>query len=216
MPRYSLPQSARGIESPEFAIEAGKDKVVFILKSEGGGRHYTLHAGPDSGVIDLHETTPGPDGHNHYRRLFALPHADLPELLNAAAPLLAELLGLLRPLRLGWLAHHHITIARGVDPVSDHDIAAATRRNRRRRLIFEHELWEHSILIADYLEDVYDFPDGNFALLKRGHSIGIGFKTTDTSGRVRFMWIKRRNLTRFIHRWAPKFSDILDGFVLAA
>lgn len=40
-------------------------------------------------------------------------------------------LGLLRPLRLGWLKHRNMGIAR-IEPVSDSDIAAVTRKRKKR------------------------------------------------------------------------------------
>jgi hypothetical protein len=107
-----------------------------------------------------------------------------------------ELFGLLRPLRLGWLKHHNIGIAYGIDPVSDADIAAVTRK-RKRRLALDAELYRRNALVPKYLEDIYDFPDGNFSLYHRGRQIGIGFKKTMPDGDVRFYWIKRRDLMRF-------------------
>src|SRR5260370_41957942 len=107
-----------------------------------------------------------------------------------------ELLGLVRPLRLGWLKHRNIGIARGIDPVSDDDIAAVTRK-RKRRLTLDAELYEQNLFVPEFLEEVYEFPDGNFALFHRGRQIGIGFKKTYADGNVRLFWIKRRDLARF-------------------
>ena len=205
MDRYRLPHGAKGVEGEDFAIEAGYDKIVFVPKSAGTKVHYTLHAGPDSGVIDLHETRPGHDGH---RTLFAMRRDDIPTLLGDTAAILPDLLGLLRPLRLGWLKHRNIGIARGIDPVSDADIAAVTRK-RKRRLILDPQLWEQNIEVPEYLEEVYNFPDGNFSLFHRGRAIGIGFKTRDAKGNVRLFWIKRRDLLRFANAWGEKVNNIL-------
>jgi hypothetical protein len=84
MDRYSLPHGAKGIEADGFAVNFAGDKLVFIPKSEGAGKHYTLHAGPKSGVIDLHETEPAADGGEQHRTLFAVRHDDLPALLGEA------------------------------------------------------------------------------------------------------------------------------------
>jgi len=48
----SLPHGAIGIEGDDFAVEFRADKIVFIHKSAGQGKHYTFHAGPNSGVFD--------------------------------------------------------------------------------------------------------------------------------------------------------------------
>ena len=53
-------------------------------------------------------------------------------------------------------------------------------------------------LVPEFLEEVYDFPDGNFALFRRRRRIGIGFKTTVAGGGdVRLAWIKLTDLMRF-------------------
>ena len=163
MEPHSLPHGARGIEGDEFAIEFRGDKVVFIARSAGTGEHYTLQAGLKSGVIDLHKTQPNTEGGDPHRTLFALRRDDLPGILGKFEPMVEELIGLLRPLRVGWMHRHSIGIARGVNPVSDEDIAAVSRK-RKGRLSLDAELYEQNIIVPEYLEEVYDFPDGNFAL----------------------------------------------------
>jgi hypothetical protein len=200
-------------EGEDFAVEVGADKLVFVPKSAGAGRHYTLHAGPDSGVIDLHETQALPDGQVQHRTLFAMRRDDLSALLGEGVAILPEFLGLLRPLRLGWLKHRNIGIARGVDPVSDEDIAAVTRKHRRRLVLYP-ELYERNVFVPEFLEEVYDFPDGSFSLFHRGRNIGIGFKATDAGGYVRLFWIKRRDLLRFGHDCQEKVIDALRRIAL--
>jgi hypothetical protein len=132
MGSYILPHGAKGIEGDDFAVAFGGDKVVFVPKSAGNGTHCTFQAKPASGVMDLHETGIDADGREQHRTLFAL-HADnVPAVLGELAPMVAELFRLMRPLRLGWLKHRDIGIARGIDPVSDDDIAAVTRKHKRR------------------------------------------------------------------------------------
>jgi hypothetical protein len=98
-------------------------------------------------------------------------------------PLLSELLALLRPLQLAWLEDHDIGIARGIDLITDEDIAAATRK-RKGRLAVDPELYQRNIFVPEFLEEIYDFPDGNFALFRRHRRIGIGFKGTVAGGDV--------------------------------
>jgi hypothetical protein len=120
-----------------------------------------------SGVMDLHETHPETDGQEQHRTLFAMHHDDLASVLAEAALMLPEFLRLFRPLRLGWLKHRNISIARGIDPVSDDDIAAVTRKHKRR-LALDAGLYDQNVFVPEFLEEVYDFPDGNFDL---GHKI---------------------------------------------
>ena len=221
MDRYSLPHGAKGIEGEGFAISLSGDKIVFISRSRSESwpaevaekeKHYTLHAGPASGVLDLHETTLNADGQEQHRTLFALRRDDLPAILGEFAPMLQELFDLIRPLRLGWVHHNNIGIARGVNPVSDEDIAAVTRK-RKRRLALDTELYERNVFVPEYLEDVYDFPDGNFALFHRGRQIGIGFKHTVAGGDVRLSWIKLGDL---LHFGKARQEKIVGAFVKAA
>ena len=201
-----LPHGAKGIEAEDFAVQFGHDKVVFVPKSAGSGTHYTFQAKPASGVMDVHETTIDADGMEHHRTLFAMRRDDLPAMLAEFVPMVEELLGMLRPLRLGWLKHNDIGIARGVDPVSDEDIAAVTRK-RKRRLVLDAELYEQNVFGPEYLEDVHDFPDGNFALFHRGRQIGIGFKKTCADDDVRLFWIKLSDLMRFGNAWQEKAAS---------
>jgi hypothetical protein len=209
MQGYALPHNAKGIEGEGFAVAFGDDKVVFIAKpsrddEEGEAlKHYTIHAGLDSGVIDLHETIVSADGQKHYRTIFALRKDDFPALFQELAPMLHDLVGLIRRLRPGWMKHRNIGIARGVEPVSDADITAVTRK-RKRRLSLDADLYQRNVFVPDYLEEVYEFPDGNFTLFHRGRNIGMGFKQTDAEGMVRLFWIKRRDLMRFSHDWQEK------------
>ncbi len=209
MDRHILPHGAKGIDADGFAVTFSGDKLVFISKAQGSGKHYTLHAGPKSGVIDLHETDPAAGGGNQHHTLFAVRHEDLAALLGEATPMLREFLDLLRPLRLGWLKHRNIGIARGIDPVSDEDIAAVTRK-RKGRLTLDAGLYEQNVFVPKYLEDIYDFPDGNFALFHRNRQIGIGFKKTYADGNVRLFWIKRRDLVRFGNSWQAKLGEAVS------
>lgn len=93
------------------------------------------------------------------------------------------------------MKHRTIGIARGVDPVSDEDIAAVTKKYKRR-LTLDAGLYERNIFVPEFLEDLYDFPDANFALFHRNRQIGIGFKKTAANSNIRLFWIKRRDLLR--------------------
>jgi hypothetical protein len=213
MGSYTLPHGARGIEGEDFAIAFGGDKIVFVPKSDGNGTHYTFQAKPASGVMDLHETSIDADGREKHRTLFALPACNVPSLLGELAPMVAELFRLMRPLRLGWLKYHDIGIARGLDPVSDNEIAAVTRKHKRR-LALDAQRYEQHVYVPEFLEEVYDFPDGNFSLLHRGRPIGIGFKKTEADGNIRLFWIKRRDLMRFGHDWEQRVIDAFSRLAI--
>jgi len=194
----------------------GPDKVVFVIKRRANVQavepdtelHYTFHAGPDSGVIDLHETKISADGQKHYRTLFALQQSDIPPLLQQLTPMVTDLLGLLRPLRLGWMRHRGISVARGVEPITDQDIAAVTKK-RKHRLLIDPQLYRENVYVPEFLEEIYEFPDGSFSLFRRQRKIGLGFKPTDPEGHVRLVWIKSHDLARFANHWQPKVLEAL-------
>ena len=71
------------------------------------------------------------------------------------------------------------------------------------------QLYEQNVFIPEYLEEVYEFPDGTFTLFHKRRKIGFGFKATDAMGNVRLFWIKCRDLLRFGNDWQQKVIDAL-------
>jgi hypothetical protein len=213
MLRPTLPHGARGIECENFALQFLSDKILFVPRSGAEGEHYTLHAGSNSGILDLHETQMSSGHSEQHRTLFAIRRANIPAALEAIRPLLSELLALLRPLRLGWLKHRGIGIARGIDLISDEDIAAAMRK-RKGRLAIDPQLYEAHIFVPEFLEEIYDFPNGTFALFRRQRRIGIGFKATRADGDVCLSWVKLSDLMRFGHDWQEKVMSTLQTLAI--
>jgi len=213
MNRRFLPHGARAIGNEDFALAFCDDKLVFVPKSAGNGNHYTIHGGPDSGVLDIHETEILASGGKRHRTLFALRRADIPSLLVDTAPMLTALLSLVRPLRLGWMKHRGIGLARGIDLITDEDIAAVTRK-RKGRLEIDPQLLQRNIFVPEFLEEVYEFPDGIFALCRHGRRIGTGLKVTAPDGVARLGWVRLRDLSRFGHDWQIKLTRVLDRFAI--
>jgi hypothetical protein len=120
---------------------------------------------------------------------------DIPKLLRELSPVTLELLTL-RRLRLGWLVRHGIDIATGLDPATVEEIAAVTTKDARKRLIFDEEKIRAQIRILESVDDIWDFPDGQFSLIKGRRKIGIGFKLTDQFGEPWLYWMKLRGLLR--------------------
>jgi hypothetical protein len=122
--------------------------------------------------------------------------------------MLPEMIGLIRPLRIGWMKHRNIGVARGIEPVGDADVAAVTTK-RKKKLLVDPQRYQNNICIPEFLEGIYDFPDGNFTLTHRNRGIGIGFKRTDAKGHVRLFWIKRRDLLPFGNNWQKRVIHAL-------
>lgn len=112
------------------------------------------------------------------------------------------------------MKHRNIGIARGIEPVSDADIAAVTTK-RKKKLSVDPQRYQNNIFIPKFLEEIYDFPNGNFALTCRNRSIGIGFETTDAEGHVRLFWIKRSDLLRFGNNWQKRVIDALRRIAIS-
>ena len=123
--------------------------------------------------------------------------ADLADFLNDLMPMTTGMLRLVRRLRLGWLYRNDIGIVVGLEPVTDKDMAAITRR-RRKRLVVDEDVLRNNVQIPEYLEDIWDFPDGAFSLVMGGRKIGVGIKATDHLGRARLYWFKLRDVSRFL------------------
>jgi hypothetical protein len=132
---FSFPHGASGIELGDFVIQSGKDKVVLLTK--GQGEHYTLQAGHASGVLDIHHTREDLSGNERHQTVFAMRRADLADFLNDLMPMTTGMLRLVRRLRLGWLYRNDIGIVVGLEPVTDKDMAAITRRRRKRLVVDE-------------------------------------------------------------------------------
>jgi hypothetical protein len=190
-----LPSGAKGIEIGEFVIEFRADKVVALKRDTG--EHFTIQAGLNSGVIDIHRTWTNSGGHKEHETIVAICRDQIPAILGEMNDVPLELIKLIRRLRLGWLGHRQIGIAWGVLPVEEEAIARVTYcRPRRKRLVFDTAAFKNQILIPEYLDDIWDMPDGPFSLWKKGCMIGIGLKFSKDNERTILRWIKIRDLTR--------------------
>ena len=212
-PKPTLPHGATGIEIGNFVIEFRCDKVVVLAKDRG--EHYTLHAGHESGILDFHRTWRDPDGSERHQTVFAMRHSDLPAFLNEFASMTTGMVRLLRRLRPGWLYRHGIGIVRGLEPLSDEDIAAVTRRRPgRKRILVDEDKLQANVQIPEYLDEVWDFPDGAFSLFDGGRRIGIGIKATDRGGFVHLFWFKPRDVTRLFRSFEDRFLATAQKYAI--
>jgi hypothetical protein len=186
-----------------------------VVLAKDRGEHYTLHAGHKSGILDVHRTWRDPAGIERHQTVFAMHHADLPAFLNEFASMTTGIIRLLRRLRPGWLYRHGIGIIRGLEPLSDGDIAAVTRRRSgRKRIVVDEDNVQANIKIPEYLDEVWDFPDGAFSLFDGRRRIGIGIKATDRSGFVRLFWFKPRDVTRFFSSFEERFLATAQKYAI--
>ena len=199
----NLPYGARGIEAGPLVLEFRRDKVVFLIKSNND--HYTLHAGNNSGVLDLHRTWTDERGVVRHETVFAIHHVNVPALLCELSTQVGDLFKLIRRLRVGWLARHGIGVVRGLEFATNEDIGLVTSKNRRKRLVVEEAKVLRNLDVPKYLDDVWNFPDGPFSLFRGNRRIGVAYKVTDRFGRSRLFWFKLRDLIHFGNQMTPQF-----------
>ena len=201
-----LPNEARGIEADNFAVEFLADNIIVI--QENTGDHYTLHFGGESDVLDVHRTWKDADGREKHQTVFAIQRTDIPALLNELIPLALGVARLVRPLCVGWLYRNNIDVIKGLDPVTDEEIAAVTSKSkRRRRLNVDEQKLRDNVRVLEYLDDIWGFPDGSFSLFSGSRRIGMAIKATDPDGKVRLHWFKLRDVNRLFNSLHNQFFE---------
>jgi hypothetical protein len=208
-----LPDGATGIEFGDFAIEFRGNKVIVLAKA--AAEHYTLQFGRQSGVLDVHRTWTDTDGTPRHQTIFAIRHEDLAMLLNELVPPTATMFHLCRRLRIGWLKRHNIGIVKGLEPMTATEIAAVThKRPGRKRLVIDTDKLSANVFAPEYLDEVWDFPDGAFSLFAGNRRIGIGMKATDKRGRVRLYWFRLRDLSRFSRTMQDRLFEAASRYAI--
>lgn len=101
MAGFSLPHRAKGIDTEAFAMMFGIDKIIFVCKSGQEDKHYTLHAGLDSGVVDFHETETDALGRERYHTILPIHRDSIPAVINELADIVPAMLNLASPLAVG-------------------------------------------------------------------------------------------------------------------
>lgn len=207
-----LPHGATGIEAGPLAIEFRRDKAVFLIKPSN--EHFTVHAGNQSGVLDVHRTWTDEHGAVRHQTVFAMRHVHILPLLTELSPQLNGFPKLVRRLRVGWLARHGIGVVRGLEFGSDEDIGRVTRKNHRKRLVFEEARIRHYLRVPEYIDDIWDFSDGPFSMFKGNRRVGIAFKVTDRLGRARLFWFKVHDMIRFFNKIGPRVISTAQRFAI--
>ena len=203
--RNNLPHGSRGIEDGPLVLEFRRDKIVFLIKPASD--HYALHAGNNSGVLDVHRTWTDERGVVRHETIFAIRHVDVPALLGELMTRVGDFSKLIRRLRVGWLARYGIGVVRGLEFVTNEDIFLVTSRNRRKRLEVDQAKLLRNLDVPKYLDDVWNFRDGAFSLFRGNRRIGVAYKVTDRSGRSRLFWVKVHDLIHFGNQTGTQFIN---------
>ena len=173
-------------------------KVLVIL--EGTGIHYTLHPGHDSGVIDIHKTNEGiPQGDpGRYETLAAIGKDEIVRNLEAVGkdPVI-DLLRLLRPIRLGWIARRRLGVVAfsmeaELDGLSNLRIKAGPAEWA--------EPLKSWMKVPEFIDDILVMPNTAFLLFDCRRPTqppyGVLFTVIGSHGVLSLCWIKLRDLRR--------------------
>ncbi len=193
----SLPHGAKGIDLYDFVVMFAKDKLVLQSKLEQ--RHITLHLGPNSQTLDIHEKYIDTNGSIKYNTLFTITHENLALMLQEIAePATHALSGVLKRLRLGWMVRKRVGAVVGFIPVES-EIQYITKR-RHQKLVVDEEKLSANIWVPENLNDLYNLPDGHAFTVydcrvsDKEKIIGFGYKYTDLTGKCRLVWCPFKRL----------------------
>jgi hypothetical protein len=217
--RNLLPYGARGVDFGNFSWEVRPDGKAHFFAKGMGNFHWTLHPGTSTGVLDLHQTLVNQDGANLHNTLFMIKLEDFEKVLNELGPVVIPgLLRQFRPLRLGWLRRRGIRIMRHPASTAG-ELAAVTKRNRRKRIEFDMPAFEAALDILNSPDELPGMPDGVFSLvaIRRWGTtrIGTGLKATDGNGTAHLLWARDEELLDWRQQTEETINDIVAKYEIA-
>lgn len=199
------PQSRpiKGIDLGQALILFAHEKLVISSKAPGIREHVTVHFGPASKILDVHQTHTAADGTKTYQTLFEITHAGLERMLKElAGPIVESLMSVARPLTPEYMEKLRLTAIVGPLPTQA-NLAPAIEVHKRRLTINEKEIAaEYSV--PQYIDELYDLGEGEiFILISRAnrrnpHRVGFRFPITDDRNRRRLVWFPDRQIAREI------------------
>jgi len=207
------------MEFDKFAWEVRPDGKVHFLAKEDGGFHLTLHPGPRSGALDLHETSVNPDGTTSHKTLFMVRVEDFERLANEIGPvLIPDLLEQFRPLSLRWVRRRNISIVR--DPSSTNAELAAVTYKSHKRLQFDTQKLHDAFDRAKPPDEVLAMADGWFRLMRfrrwETRWIGVGFKATDRVGATHLVWARPEELVAWGEETGEFVKEAAEKYLIPA
>ncbi len=174
-------------------------KVLVVL--EGTGVHYTLHPGHHSGVIDFHKTNERlPEGDPaRYETLAAIGKGEIVRNIEAVGedPVM-DLLRLLRPIRLGWIARRRLGV--GAFPMEAELDGPSSIRIKAGPAEWAEPL-KSWMKVPEFIDDIFLMPNAAFLLFDCRRPTqppyGVLFKIVGPHGVSSLCWIKLRDLRRW-------------------
>ena len=203
--RPTLPPGAKGIDFGDAVVMFARDKIV--LNEKGKTRHLTVHFGPHTGVIDVHETSTTARGKS-YRTIYSIPHANLPLVFADLMPATLEALAsMLCPLDLDDLIRKDVAIVLGLLTKPEEIDSITTVR--RSKLVLDPGKIESRIRRPRFLDELHDLKDGEFFTLfstrgrRASRLLGHGFAITYPNGQRELVWLSTQRRTAAMTRLGP-------------
>jgi len=204
-----LPFGARGIDLGDLALMLAQKKIV--LSPKGADKHWTMHFGGSSGVLDVHETFTTPEGKKH-RTIYSIPHANLGALLAELGPIaMATLMRMVRQLDFDDLARRRITVVTGLlTRAEEIDTVASLQGDR---LVLDPERIAARVRLPEFLDELDELKDGEFFTLLsvRRHGpprlMGHGFAITYPNGQRELLWLSSRRIAAEMEQLGPVLRE---------
>lgn len=202
------------LETPKITLKFLRDRKV-LLKFSDEHFHFTLHPGQFSGSLDLHKTNellPKTDP-SKYETLAVLPTRELIQRLASFGPvLLADFLGLWRPLRLGWMIRRGLAI--GARFPSAIQLQTVDGISIRQGPVSPNDPIATWMRPPEYYQDVLQEPNVGYLLYdpkkKSSHPYGVLVTYVGRYDSVHMIWARTRDLNRWSKHWERTFLAIWD------
>lgn len=193
-------------------LPSGKILVV----PEGSGFHFTLHPGHKSGVIDVHKTDECvPKDHPaKHETLAAVAKKDIVDKIRQMGMgYVQELLNLLRPIRLGWIARRRLGV---IAFPTDAELNRVSAFRLKSTPVEDTEFLHSWMRMPEFIDEILELPNGAFLLFdcRKASSplYGVLLRHKDSRGAVRLLWARFSDLLRWSARLETQLAGIFSGF----
>lgn len=196
-------------------LSSGKVLVI----PEGSGFHYTLHPGHQSGIVDFHRTNEGLPGNDTSRHetLAAIPQLEIVRNLGAVGKKpIVDLLRLLRPIRIGWIARRRLGIVAFPTETELSNVSGIRVKNEDPSEFVEP--LKNWMRIPEFIDEILQMPNSAFLLFdcRKDTSplYGVLFKVVGSEGVSSLYWIRLRDLQRWGARTELQFAEQFSRFCI--
>jgi hypothetical protein len=204
--RFSDPE----VKPEGLTVRFLRDGKIVAKFGEEKHIHYTLHPGTASGMVDLHKTNEHfPSGDSQrYETVAVIPMAAIEEELEHIGPsLVNEMLGLWRPLRLGWMIRRRLEI--GPRFPSEPDFQKVKGISIKTGPASCAEPLASWMKPPEFYEEILERPNVAYWLFDgrkpSRQAYGVASAYRSSYGDVKLRWARTRDLQRSATKWESLF-----------